>query len=89
MKDTLTISLEKEMKQDFTLFAKSLGTNPTNLLCMMIQSTMRGKKVEFHNPNIELEIESFSDTEIKEFSDNFMNRTQKNTDKMEHLLTHV
>jgi antitoxin component of RelBE/YafQ-DinJ toxin-antitoxin module len=40
MKTTMTISLEKDLKENFTNFSKSLGTNPTNLLSMMMKNTL-------------------------------------------------
>lgn len=47
MKTTMTISLEKELKQKFTRFSRSLWTNPTNLLSMMMKSTLNSWEVKF------------------------------------------
>ena len=64
MKDTITISLEKGVKERFSKFAKSLGTNPTNLLNMMIIHSMNTKSITFCVPNISWEFESFSKSEL-------------------------
>jgi len=89
MKDTMTISLEKDLKKDFSEFAKSLWTNPTNLLCMMMKNTMVRRKVEFINPILDFEIEPFSNEEINNFSKNFLKKTKENTQEMEQLLAHI
>jgi len=52
MKDTMTISLEKGVKERFSRFAKSLGTNPTNLLNMMIVHSMNTQSITFTVPDI-------------------------------------
>ena len=67
MKTIMTISLEEELKKSFTDFAKSLGTNPTNLLCMMMKNSISSKEISFTNPSLlDLEIEPFSEEEIED-----------------------
>ena len=89
MKATMTISLPKDLKENFTYFAKSLWTNPTNLLCMIMKNTITTREVKFINPIFDIEIEPFSDEEIKSFSKNFLEKTEKNAKKMEKLLAKV
>jgi antitoxin component of RelBE/YafQ-DinJ toxin-antitoxin module len=89
MKDTITISIEKDLKQEFVTFAKSLGTNPTNLLCMIMKDTIKKREVTFGNTMSSFEIEPFSEEEIKGFSENFIKKTNTNTKKMENLLAHI
>ncbi|MDA9129124.1 hypothetical protein N9J72_01440 [Candidatus Gracilibacteria bacterium] len=64
MKDTMTISLDREVKQKFSSFAQSLGTNPTNLLNMMIVHSMNTKSITFQTPEVHFEIEQFSKNEL-------------------------
>lgn len=86
MKTTMTISLEKDLKQNFTNFSKSLGTNPTNLLSMMMKNTLNSWEVKFKsNPFLDIEIESFSDTEIKNLKNN--KNIQENTKKLKRILS--
>ncbi len=82
MKTTMTISLEKDLKQEFTEFSKALGTNPTNLLSMMIKSTLNSWEVKFSvSPFLDVEVESFSKKETKALKNN--KNIQKNIKKLE------
>lgn len=47
MKTVLNINIDSELKKEFQLFAKELGTNPTNLLNMMIKEALRNWSVSF------------------------------------------
>ncbi len=66
MKSTMTISLDKSLKEKFTDYAISLWTNPTNLLNMIIVNYIKSPTIIFKNPLLENDIEDFSDKQIKE-----------------------
>jgi hypothetical protein len=84
MKTTMTISLEKDLKKNFTNFSRSLWTNPTNLLSMMMKNTLNSWEVKFSaNPFLDIEVESFWDEEIKSLKNN--KSIQKNTKKLERI----
>lgn len=87
MKTTITISLEKELKEDFTLFSRTLWTNPTNLINMLMKNAMNRRRVEFETPKLDIEIEPFSEAEIKSLWDNV--KIQEWMKKLEKLLAHA
>lgn len=86
MKTTMTISLEKELKQNFTRFSRSLWTNPTNLLSMMMKNTLNSWEIKFSvNPFLDIDIESFWNEENKLLSSN--KNIQKNTKKLQRIFS--
>lgn len=40
MKATMSVSVERDIKEKFSHFAKSIGSNPTNLLNMFMVETI-------------------------------------------------
>ncbi len=85
MKSTLTISLEKDLKEAFVSFAKSLWTNPTNLLNMMMKNSIVTRELNFVSPtNIDIEIEPFCNEEIKSLNNN--KNIRRDYKKLEKLL---
>lgn len=90
MKTTMTISVEKELKDAFSDFSKQIGTNPTNLINMLMVNTISTRQVNFWSKNDDVfEIEAFSEDEIKSFSNEFIEKTNKNTKKLEKLLANI
>jgi len=87
MKDTMTISLEKELKESFARFAKSLGTNPTNLLNMMMVHSLNTKSITFEAPQNFFELEQFSNSELKDLQDSF--KIRNGLEEIESLLENV
>lgn len=67
MKTTMNISVEKGLKESFSVFAKSIWTNPTNLINMLMQDAVNHKRVNFSwNPYLDIDIESFSKEELED-----------------------
>ncbi len=84
MKATMTISVPKDLKENFTYFAKSLWTNPTNLLCMIMKNTITTREIKFTNPILDIEVEPLNDEEMKDLMND--KDIQENTKKLEKLL---
>ena len=87
MKTTMTISLEKDLKEDFSTFARDIWTNPTNLLNMMMKNTLSTREVRFWKPILDIEVEPFSEEEVKMLQEN--PRIQENLRKAEKLLANI
>ena len=71
MKTTMNISVEANLKEAFTNFAREIWTNPTNLINMLMQNSVNNREVLFtrKRPNLDIEIESFSKEELEELKD--------------------
>lgn len=90
MKTTMTISVEEDLKREFFAFSKQIWTNPTNLVNMLMKNTIINREVNFRANNfLDLEIEPFSEDEIKSFWDDFIKKTDQNTKKLEKLLANI
>lgn len=90
MKTTMTISVDEDLKKEFFAFSKQIWTNPTNLVNMLMKNTITTREVNFRaNNSLDLEIESFSEEEIKSFWEDFIKKTNENTKKLEKLLANV
>jgi antitoxin component of RelBE/YafQ-DinJ toxin-antitoxin module len=77
----MTISVNKELKEDFARLAKELGTNPTNLANMLMQRAINSKSIEFPRPQVlDLELES---VDISDWGDDFIEETNKLTKRLE------
>ncbi|MDQ1433137.1 MAG: hypothetical protein QG634_313 [Patescibacteria group bacterium] len=62
MKTTMTISVDKDLKDAFSTFSREIGTTPTNLMNMMMKNTVSRRDYDIFG----FEIEAFSKEE-KEF----------------------
>jgi antitoxin component of RelBE/YafQ-DinJ toxin-antitoxin module len=60
MKTTMSVSVEKDIKDQFLNFAKSIGSNPTNLLNMFMVETINKGEIQFKRNYLEMEFDSFS-----------------------------
>lgn len=60
MKATMSVSVEKDIKDQFSNFAKSIGSNPTNLLNMFMVETINTGEIRFKRNYLEMEFDSFS-----------------------------
>lgn len=90
MKTTMNISVDQNLKDAFSKFAREIWTNPTNLINMLMQNSVNNGEVLFSRKNIlDIEIEPFNDEEIESFWEDFMKKTQENTKKLEKLLVHI
>jgi len=88
MKTTMTISVEEDLKKAFFAFSKQIWTNPTNLVNMLMKNTIITKEINFRANNfLDLEIEPFSEEEIKSLTNN--KGIQKNTKRLEKILINV
>lgn len=86
MKTTMNISLDKELKVAFTEYAKGIGTNPTNLINMLMKNTINTKGFSiWHNPLLDIEIERYSKKELNELMSS--KSIIKNTAKLRELLS--
>jgi antitoxin component of RelBE/YafQ-DinJ toxin-antitoxin module len=63
MKTTMSVSVEQELKKQFMDFAKSIGTNPTNLLNMFMVETIHTWEIRFKRNYLEIEFSDFSPEE--------------------------
>lgn len=52
MKTILNINIDKKLKEEFKEFAEEIGTNPTNLLNMMIKDIVKTRSVTFWKTSI-------------------------------------
>jgi antitoxin component of RelBE/YafQ-DinJ toxin-antitoxin module len=90
MKTTMTISVDKELKNAFSNFSKQIWTNPTNLINMLMVNTINTRQVKFWSrESDDFEIEAFSEDEINSFSSEFIEKTNENTKKLEKLLANI
>lgn len=90
MKTTMTISVEEDLKKAFFTFSKQIWTNPTNLVNMLMQNTVSTREVNFRANNfLDLEIEEFSEDEIKSFWEDFIIKTNENTKRLGKLLANI
>ncbi len=88
MKTTMTISVEEDIKAEFKIFAKELGTNPTTLLSMFMRDSARKWGIRFWSyTNIDFEFESFSAEELMDLKED--TGISGNTLKMERLLANA
>ena len=84
----MTISVEKDLKNEFFVFSKELWSNPTNLMNMFMKDSIRKRKIEFSTASdFDMEIEAFSKEEMQSFWKEFLQKTLTNTQKLEELLT--
>lgn len=88
MKTTMTISVDKELKDAFSNFSKQIWTNPTNLINMLMVNTISTRQVNFWSKNDDkFEIEAFSEEEMNSLMNN--KSIQKNYDKLKKILINV
>ncbi|MDD5213527.1 MAG: hypothetical protein PHG82_03810 [Candidatus Gracilibacteria bacterium] len=59
MKTTMTISVDKDLKEAFSIFSREMGTTPTNLMNMMMKNTVNRRDYDVSG----FEIEAFSKDE--------------------------
>ena len=78
---------EKDLKKDFSKLAQSLWKDPIELLYLIVKNITTKKRIKSKRSNLELEIESFSDLEIKDLMKD--KKIQKNMKKLESLLVNV
>lgn len=86
MKTTMNISVEKDVKIQFTKYANKIGTNPTNLLNMLMVNTINTGEVRFWvNPISDFEVEHFSEEEMNDLLSS--ESIQKNQKKLRSILS--
>jgi len=56
----MSVSVERDIKEKFSHFAKSIGSNPTNLLNMFMVETINKWEIRFKRNYLEMEFEDFS-----------------------------
>lgn len=84
MKTQMTITVDSETKEAFSAFAKSIGTNSSNLANMLFMQVSRKRKISFDESDV-LGFESFSEAEHTSLMSD--SSVEKNTKILESLLS--
>lgn len=82
-KTTMLISLDQEIKERFQAQAKKMWTNASNLVSMVIVQFLENKNKAKY---LDLEIENFSEEEIKSMWKDFLEKTEVLTEKARNIL---
>ena len=64
MKTKMSITIDDELKQLFKAFAKSVWTNSSNLIQMMMSNALTTWEVRFKSNGYSFVVEDFSDNEL-------------------------
>jgi len=82
MKTQMTITVDTEIKKDFSEFAKSIGSNSSNLANMLFTKVARERRIHFDDTNEGFE--AFSQEQDIALSQN--KSVQENTKSLESVL---
>lgn len=66
-KTIITISIDKDTKENFSKYARDMWTNMSNLISMFMKNAPRSRKLEFFSPIEEINPDNWEKNSIDEY----------------------